>query len=119
MSEIPSVGNVVVVGFGLVLVILVVLVLILSLEGSIFAAVDKKKKNAAAAVAAEAKVVTAPDVPTAPEIEAGIPAEVVAAIAAAIAAMDGGKYTLRSLTRKKDGRGPWNVAATVSYTQPF
>ena len=52
-------------------------------------------------------------------IESGIPPEVVAAIAAAVAAMDGGKYTLRSLTRKKEGRSPWNVAATVSYTQPF
>ena len=42
------------------------------------------------------------------------------AIAAAIAAMEGGSnYKLRSLTRKKDSRNPWGVAATLSYTQPF
>lgn len=116
--EVPSIGTVVVVGFGLVLAILVLLVLILSLEGTIFKAIDNKKVQKAKKVVESAQVV-APAAPAAPVIEAGIPEEVVAAIAAAVAALDGGKYTLRSLTRKKDGRSPWNVAATVSYTQPF
>lgn len=117
--ETPSVATVVIVGFGLVLTILVVLVLILNAEGAIFASVDRKKAAKAKEVAQSAAVVPAAPAPAAPVIESGIPAEVVAAIAAAVAAMDGGKYTLRSLTRKKDGRSPWNVAATVSYTQPF
>ena len=120
MPEVPSTATVVIVGFGLVFMILLILVLVLNLEGRIFAGIDKRKKQKAAAVAAAAEVITAPaPAPAAPVIEDGIPPEVVAAIAAAIAAMDGGKYTLRSLTRKKDGRSPWNVAATVSYTQPF
>ena len=55
----------------------------------------------------------------APVIEDGIPDEVVAAIAAAIASMDGGRYTLRSLTRKKEGRGAWSLAGVVSTTEPF
>ncbi len=118
--EVPSIGTVVIVGFGMVLAILVVLVLILSAEGAIFQALDKKRLEKAREVAEKAAVIAAVNAPApAPVIESGIPPEVVAAIAAAVAAMDGGKYTLRSLTRKKEGRSPWNVAATVSYTQPF
>lgn len=118
--EVPSIGTVVIVGFGMVLTILVVLVLILSAEGAIFQALDKKRLAKAREVAEKAAVIAAVNAPApAPVIESGIPPEVVAAIAAAVAAMDGGKYTLRSLTRKKEGRSPWNVAATVSYTQPF
>lgn len=117
--EVPSIGTVVIVGIGLVMVILILLVFILDLEGAIFKSIDRKKAERAKNIAADAEVVPAPVSPADPMIESGIPAEVVAAIAAAVAAMDGGKYTLRSLTRKKDGRGPWNVAATVSYTQPF
>ncbi len=122
MPEIPSVGTVVVVGFGLVLVILVVLVFILSLQGRFFQRLDKNKAAKAQEVVKAAEVVPVPAASAAPApyIEAGIPEEVVAAIAAAIAAMEGGSnYTLRSLTRKKDGRNPWSVAATLSYTQPF
>lgn len=122
MPEVPSVGTVVIVGFGLVFVILVVLVLILSLQGKIFQNMDKNKAAKAQEVVKAAAVV--PVAPTAaapaPYVEPGIPEEVVVAIAAAIAAMEGGSnYKLRSLTRKKDSRNPWGVAATLSYTQPF
>ncbi len=57
----------------------------------------------------------------APAVEPGIPPEVVAAIAAAIAAMGEGKYTVRSVSRKRVGgsHGAWNVAAIASYTRPF
>lgn len=120
--EIPSVGTVVIVGFGLVLSILVLLVFILSLQGRFFKSVDKNKATKAEKVVAKAAVVPVPAAAAAPApyVEPGIPEEVVVAIAAAIAAMEGGSnYTLRSLTRKKDGRNPWSVAATLSYTQPF
>lgn len=120
--EVPSIGTVVIVGFGMVLAILILLVLILSAEGAIFKSIDKKKAEKARAVAQNAAVVPAPaPVPAqaAPVIESGIPEEVVAAIVAAVSAMGDGKYTLRSLSRVKGGRSPWNVAATVSYTQPF
>lgn len=122
MPEVPSVGTVVIVGFGLVLAILVALVLILSAQGKFFQSLDKSKAGKAQEVVRNAAVVPVPAAAPAPApyIEPGIPEEVVAAIAAAIAAMEGGNnYKLRSLTRKKDGRNPWSVAATISYTQPF
>ena len=122
MPEIPNVGTVVIVGFGMVVAILVALVLILSLQGKFFQNMDKSKASKAQAVVKAAAVVpVAPAaVAPAPYVEPGIPEEVVVAIAAAIAAMEGGSnYTLRSLTRKKDSRNPWGVAATLSYTQPF
>ena len=122
MPEIPSVATVVIVGFGLVLAILVVLVLILSVQGKVFQSMDKSKANKAQKVvkAAEVVPVAPPAAAPAPYVEPGIPEEVVVAIAAAIAAMEGGSnYKLRSLTRKKDSRNPWGVAATISYTQPF
>ena len=72
---------------------------------------------AAAAAAVPKAPAAAPA--AAPVIEDGIPDEVVAAIAAAIASMDGGRYTLRSLTRKKEGRGAWSLAGVVSTTEPF
>jgi sodium pump decarboxylase gamma subunit len=122
MPEIPSVATVVIVGFGLVLAILVVLVLILSVQGKVFQSMDKSKANKAQKVvkAAEVVPVAPPAAAPAPYVEPGIPEEVVVAIAAAIAAMEGGSnYKLRSLTRKKDSRNPWGVAATISYTQLF
>ena len=122
MPEIPSVATVVIVGFGLVLAILVALVLILSVQGKVFQSMDKSKATKAQKVvkAAEVVPVAPPAAAPAPYVEPGIPEEVVVAIAAAIAAMEGGSnYTLRSLTRKKDSRNPWGVAATLSYTQPF
>ena len=122
MPEIPNVGTVVIVGFGLVLAILVALVLILSVQGKVFQSMDKSKVTKAQKVvkAAEVVPVAPPAAAPAPYVEPGIPEEVVVAIAAAIAAMEGGSnYKLRSLTRKKDSRNPWGVAATISYTQPF
>lgn len=122
MPEIPSVATVVIVGFGLVLAILVALVLILSVQGKVFQSMDKSKATKAQKVvkAAEVVPVAPPAAAPAPYVEPGIPEEVVVAIAAAIAAMEGGSnYKLRSLTRKKDSRNPWGVAATISYTQPF
>ncbi len=121
--NVPNVFTVVVVGIGLVFAVLAVLVLILWLEGKVFGALDKKRADKAHAVARSALVVPVPQSQSArvapPQIESGIPPEVVAAITAAIAAMDGGKYTLRSLVRKKEAGNPWGVAATISYTEPF
>ncbi len=120
--DIPNVGTVVIVGFGLVLTILVLLVLILTVQGKFFQKMDKSKAGKAEKIVAQAAVVTVPAAAAAPApyVEPGIPEEVVVAIAAAIAAMEGGSnYTLRSLTRKKNARNPWGVAATLSYTRPF
>ena len=53
------------------------------------------------------------------QIEAGIPGEIVAAIAAAVASMDGGKYVMRSVKRAPRGRNAWSQAGVMSYTEPF
>ena len=109
----PSVGVVVATGLILVFGVLVLLYLLITLEGIIFTSVDRRKKAAPAPVKAAA--------PKAPVVEAGIPGEVVAAIAAAIACMDGGEhYTLRSVKRTRvSGRSAWGQAGVVAYTEPF
>ena len=107
----PSVGVVVATGLILVFGVLVLLYLLITLEGIIFTSVDRRKKGAPVKAAA----------PKAPVVEAGIPGEVVAAIAAAIACMDGGEhYTLRSVKRTRvSGRSAWGQAGVVAYTEPF
>ncbi len=125
----PAWGVVVFTGLTLVFMVLVLLYLMVTVEGVIFTAIDKKKaeraaaQNAAAArpvpvQPAAAPVPAAPCMP--PRVEEGIPAEVVAAIAAAMACMeDGSHYTVRSIRRAKPGRSAWAQAGVVSYTQPF
>ena len=113
------------IGISLVFLILVILTLIILLQGRIFDAITASQKKKAAAQQAAKPAAPAPApapraaAPAAPYVEEGIPAEVVAAIAAAVACVDGGKYTLRSLTRAKDGRGAWGLAGVVSGTEPF
>lgn len=117
----PSNAVVVAIGISLVFLILVILTLVILLQGKIFDSIAAGKKQKAAAPAAPQKAAPAAPAPApaAPVVEEGIPPEVVAAIAAAVASVGGGKYTLRSLTRVKDGRGAWGLAGVVSGTEPF
>lgn len=118
----PSVSTVVFTGLTLVFAILVLLTLLLTLSGKLFASLDKKKSeskneattNAVPAAPAPAAVQAAP-----PVIQDGIPPEVVAAIAAAVASIEGGKYTLRSVSAVKQGRNEWGLAGVLAYTEPF
>lgn len=114
----PSNAVVVAIGISLVFLILVILTLIILLQGKIFDSITAGKTQKAAAPAAPQKAAPQKAAP-APVVEEGIPPEVVAAIAAAVASIEGGKYTLRSLTRVKDGRGAWGLAGAVSGTEPF
>ena len=52
----------------------------------------------------------------APQVEEGIPGDVVAAIMAAIHAMGNGKYTLRAVRRGTNG---WGKAGANDTTAPF
>lgn len=127
----PSVGTVVITGVSLVFLILVVLAVIITCQGKIFDSIaDSKKKKAEAekaarmaemSAAAPAPAASAPAVqeqPVAePVIEEGIPQEVIAAIAAALMCMGGGKYKLRAL--RKAERSRWGTAGVVSDTEPF
>lgn len=111
---------VMVTGVVLVFAILVLLMLIITLEGKIFDAMNNKskkvpeapQKKAAAAPVRSAATQPAP----APVVEKGIPAEIVAVIAAAIAAMSGGKYTLRAVRRAPNN---WGRAGINDTTAPF
>ena len=105
-------------GIVLVFLILVLLMAIITLEGKIFDGLASKKKAAASKPAAPAK----PAAPVqqaaapAPQVEEGIPGDVVAAIMAAIYAMGNGKYTLKAVRRGTNG---WGKAGVNDTTAPF
>ena len=107
----------------LVFLILILLMAIITLEGKIFDSMDAKKKAAKeaekaakAAPAAKPAAAAQPAAAPAPQVEEGIPGDVVAAIMAAIHAMGNGKYTLRAVRRSKNG---WGNAGVNDTTAPF
>ena len=121
-------GSLVSTSLVLVFGLLVVLCLIIMLEGKLFDSLNKKRQDAAraeldrsvsAAAPAARKAAPAP----APAVEAGIPGEVVAAIAAAVCCLEGGSVTVRSVRRLPQPgasrRGAWGQAGVVQNTQAF
>ena len=114
--------NVVVTITGIVLVflILILLMAIITLEGKIFDSMNAKKKAAKEAAKAPAAQPAAPvqqaAAAPAPQVEEGIPGDVIAAIMAAIHAMGNGKYTLKAVRRSKNG---WGNAGVNDTTAPF
>ena len=122
----PAVGTVVITGISIVFGVLVLLYLLITLEGVIFTAIDNKKKGIKPekkAPVAAAKPTPAPAAKAAVKtaaVEQGIPGEIIAVISAAVAAMEGGsRYTIRSLSRVKQGRSAWGGAGVASNTEPF
>ena len=112
-------------GIVLVFAILVLLMAIITLEGKIFDAMNGKKAAAKAAPKAAAKPAAPAAKPAAapvqqaapaPQVEEGIPGDVVAAIMAAIHAMGNGKYTVKAVRRGKNG---WGKAGVNDTTAPF
>lgn len=107
-------------GIVLVFLILVLLMAIITLEGKIFDSMNAKKKATKEAAKAPAAKPAAPvqqaAAAPAPQVEAGIPGDVVAAIMAAIHAMGNGKYTLKAVRRSKNG---WGNAGVNDTTAPF
>jgi len=111
-------------GMALVFGILVLLMLIITLEGKFFdnlnAKKQAKKDEQVKAAAAKPAAPAAPAVSAAPApvVEQGIPAEIVAVIAAAIAAMGNGKYVLKAVSRAGKGKA-WGRAGVNDVTSPF
>ena len=109
-------------GIVLVFLILILLMTIITLEGKIFDSMGTKKKAAKEAAKAPAAKPAAPvqqaaaAAAPAPQVEEGIPGDVVAAIMAAIHAMGNGKYTLKAVRRSKNG---WGNAGVNDTTAPF
>ena len=117
-------ANVVLTSIVLVFGMLVALCLIITLEGRLM---DSASKKAPAAPAAPSPARKAPPrkpaAPApAPAVEQGIPAEVVAAIAAAVVYTEGG-VTVRSIRRVSSAagsrRGVWGDAGVAANTTPF
>lgn len=120
----PSDLVVTITGVLLVFFILVILMLIITIEGKIFDHLNAKKNHqkdaqmkavSAKPAAPAAKPAAAP----APVVEQGIPGEIVAVIAAAIAAMGDGKYVLRAVRRADRKNGAWSRAGVNDVTSPF
>lgn len=107
-------------GIVLVFLILILLMAIITLEGKIFDSMNAKKKAAKEAAKAPAVQPAAPvqqaAAAPAPQVEEGIPGDVIAAIMAAIHAMGNGKYTLKAVSRSKNG---WGNAGVNDTTAPF
>ena len=103
-------------GIVLVFLILILLMAIITLEGKIFDSMNAKKKvakeAAKAPVAQPAAPVQQAAAAPAPQVEEGIPGDVIAAIMAAIHAMGNGKYTLKAVRRSKNGWGNAGVNDT-------
>lgn len=118
----PSVLVVAGIGMSLVFLVLILLTYIIALQGKLFDALNARKQKAAA----EAAVKSQPQPPqlqepmeAPPFVEEGISEEIVAVIAAAVAAASGGKYTLRAVKRAGGGQGSWSAAGVKSSTEPF
>ena len=107
-------------GIVLVFLILVLLMAIITLEGKVFDSMAARKKAAKEAPKAPAAKPAAPvqqaAAAPAPQVEEGIPGDVIAAIMAAIYAMGTGRYTLKAVRRSKNG---WGNAGVNDTTAPF
>lgn len=123
--------TVIVAGIGIVLCTLLVLIGVFYAFGAVVSKsqANAKKKEAKkmqsdmeAALSKASESVPAPAPASAPVIEEGISGEVVAAISAAVYAMEGGSAVIRSVSRKTSPvltRNPWAQAAVVDNTRPF
>ena len=122
-------ATVVITSVSLVFGMLVALCLIITLEGKIFDAMNAKKNPPKAPKVASAPKAAAP----APKAEApvqaaapagGIPGEIIAAIAAAVASLEGEGAVIRGIRRiaapaAKSRRGAWGDAGVREHTTPF
>lgn len=123
--------TVIVAGIGIVLCTLLVLIGVFYAFGAVVSKsqANAKKKEAKkmqsdmeAALSKASESVPVPAPASAPVIEEGISGEVVAAISAAVYAMEGGSAVIRSVSRKTSPvstRNPWAQAAVVDNTRPF
>lgn len=134
----PSDATVVLTSISLVFLMLVALCLVITLEGKLFDTLNenKKKKNAppkpaapapAAKAAPQAPAAKAPAAKAAPApapAAGGIPGEIIAAIAAAVASLEGDNAVITGIRRMakpaaRSRRGAWGEAGVREHTTPF
>ena len=113
--------SLVVMGTGLVIVfgVLILLVLLITLFGVAFRKKDKPAAPAAPVV--EKPLMQEVSPLQAPVAEGAIPAEVIAAISAAVYTMYGqkGPVRIQSIRRSSGARKAWAAAGIMENTQPF
>lgn len=109
---------------------LVILVAVMAVCVAVIALLERQMNAPAPAPAPQPKpepaprAARAPKAPApAPRVETGIPAEVVAAIAAAVACLEGGAAAVRGIRRAArpaaSRRGLWGDAGVEANTTPF
>ena len=114
-------SEVVIAGIVIVMLVLILLILIFKGFGKAVSRGNKSGENdapqAPASVSQAVQVAPAP----APSVQNGISGEIVAAIAAAVYAAEGGKQVVIRSIRVKNvsGRNPWAAAAIADNTKPF
>lgn len=117
------VGSVVLSGISIVFLALVLLILFVWLMDKVFKAINGTKKKAPAPKEEAKAVPAAPKAAPAPVVEDGISDEVVAVIAAAVAAMSaesGRTFQLTSVKRSTGSRrGAWGNAGAAENTRAF
>ena len=116
-----NVSAVVITGLVVVFLGLLILIVVISIFGKIMSAPKKHKQTDA-----KPEVHVKPDIPEvkpiAPVIEDGIGEEIVAVIAAAVAAMseNGTAYAVRSIRKTSaDSRSAWAMAGRTENTRSF
>lgn len=125
-----SAAKVILTGFVVVFGMLFLLILIIKLYSAIVAGAQrasdrraKRKERVMERVSEDSGVhiVKRPAYVTAPTIEEGIPEEVIAVIAAAVAACEGtgGKTRIKSIKKANGGRSAWANAGVLDNTRPF
>ena len=121
----PAVLSLTILVTGLIVVFLVLIVLTAIIKGygtAIFNIANKgEKTKEEPAAAAHPSAPVAPAAQAVPHVEAGIPGEVVAAIAAAVYSLDGmSGSAIHSIRRaRKTSRSAWGMAGIMENTRPF
>ncbi len=117
-------GMTILTGLVVVFAVLILLTFIFYLFGKVAGRGGKTSSNAAVSAPSPASTQAVPPAPKAaraPVVEDGISDEVVAVIAAAVAAMsEGGRqYSLCSVSRVRGQRPVWAAAGLAENTRPF
>lgn len=126
-SSVEFTATVVIAGVSIVVGVLLLLIFVFYIFGALVSKLEAGSKKKKAQKVAQKVVIPAPPKPVitakpapAMQVEQGISGEVVAAIAAAVAACEGPDATVRAIRKKNvSGRNPWAYAAVADNTRPF
>ena len=128
MGDLGQAVNMLFVMMAIVFLILILLIVIIKLMGIVLGAFHNREKgpsgpSSPSGGAGQGGQKNQPNlIVPAPEVESGIPEEVVAVIAAAVAAMDGsaGAHSvICSVSRAKGQKNAWSMAGLLKSTNPF